>query len=315
MKRIDVRNSELLGDSNKKFTLSRKLKTGVIVMALVVGIPGLMFMSKNKNNDYTTPPDLSQFEQPILEDPINVNINDLNNLNIIINDHDCSDTFMKDIYNRLEEDGLIFETSYESNNVDKDESVVITLDQQYISGPGMIILAPYNNERKGNSDALVLAAKTAFYEKGFLVDDIECGVRGYREAEDGSVLEKLPTSTEEAIGVDKNTSFVTIAFGTENNNAELVAKSIENTLARYYSYINESNLNEDLIYRTTSEDSIESICSKFTTNEKFLKTWNNINSDTIPKDSTLKNPSVEVLREFNRTVPVSLEKDKVKGSK
>lgn len=314
MKRIDVRNSDLLGEKGKKFTLSRKVKVGVIIAATIVGIYGLSEM--NKNNDYNNPPaNIDQYEEVSLEDPIEVSLNNINEMNIIINDNDCSDTFMEAIYNKLENDGINFTAAKNSKNIDIDNSVVITLDQQYISGPGMIVIAPYDNNRKGNSDALALACDTAFYEKGFLANGIECGIRGYRENSDGTILERIPTKTEDSIDSDKNVSFVTIAFGTDNTNSDLVVSSIENALARYYSFIKTNNIGEDLIYRSTKEDTIESICVKYGTNENNLRTINNIQTDNLPVNSTIKNPAVQVIREFNRTVPVDMYIEKTKWSK
>jgi hypothetical protein len=69
-----------------------------------------------------------------------------------------------------------------------DNSIVITLDQQYISGPGMVIVAPYQNGRDDNSDALALSMQAGFNELGFFADEIQCGKTGYEELEDGTVV-------------------------------------------------------------------------------------------------------------------------------
>ena len=80
-----------------------------------------------------------------------------------------------------------FTFTRDSENIDVDNAVVITLDQEYMAGPATVVFAPLENGRIGNSDALALAAQKAFYEKGFLVDGILCGQMGFRENEDGSV--------------------------------------------------------------------------------------------------------------------------------
>lgn len=306
--KINLRKTSILEDGDKNYKISRKIKTGIITAALIVGIPALMFNSNKKNEyDYSDnpPADIREFEEVVSEEPIDVSLEDINSLNIIINDNDCSDTFMESIYNRLEKDGIKFIATKNSNNVDVDNSVVVTLDQQYISGPSMIVLAPYNNERNGNSDALALAANTAFYEKGFFTDGIECGKRGFREKEDGTILERIPTDTEEKISQDKNTSFVTICFGTENVNSDLVVDSIENMLARYYSYINK-NEKDDLIYRSDVNDNLDNLSIKYNTSVNYLKMINNINTDFLPVDTTIKHPNTENIREFDITIPISI---------
>ena len=146
-------------------------------------------------------------------------------------------------------------------NINVNGAVVISLDQQYISGPGMAVIAPYENNRNGNSDALALAVSTGFDELGFLVSDIQCGKIGYKELEDGTVVEKIPTESEEAINANNDTSCVTICFGTNNTNPELVGKAIKLSLARYINYLSNENSFSDLIYRKEVGDSIENVAS------------------------------------------------------
>lgn len=315
--KIDVRYKELLNKKSDHYKLSRKIKTGVISAALVVGIPALMFSNKNKanKNQFDNFDNNLVYEEAVTEDPINIDINELNKLNIIINDNDCSDTFMESIYNSLEEDGIKFSTAKNSDNINIDKSVVITLDQQYISGPGMLVIAPYNNERLGNSDALALACDASFYENGFFTDGIECGKKGFRENEDGSIMERIPTSTEEKIDADKDTSFVTICFGTDNTNPLLVTASIEGALARYCSYIKNSNLKEDLLYRSEKDDTYEALSLKYNSSENYLKLMNDLDMEELPVDSTIKNPDVKSIREFDTTVPINLYVEKTKWSK
>lgn len=315
--KIDVRYKELLKKKSDHYKLSRKIKTGFISAVALVGIPAMMFSNKNKgadsmNDNYQN---VGTYQEAKTEDPINVDINEVNELNIIINDNDCSDTFMESIYNNLEADGIKFKTTKNSENIDVDDSVIITLDQQYISGPGMLVIAPYDNERRGNSDALALACEASFYENGFFTDGIECGKKGFREMEDGTIMERIPTSTEENISSDKNTSFVTICFGTDNTNPLLVTASIEGMLTRYCSYIKNGNKDEDLIYRTEKDDTYDSLTAKYGYSENYLKLMNNLDTEELPIDSTIKNPDVKDIREFDTVVPVNLYVEKTKWSK
>ena len=305
--KIDVRSKELLEEKSKKYQLSNRIKIGIVTAALVIGIPSLMFLNKkNEEKDFgNPPPGIEEFQELVLEDAIEAELDEINKLNIVINDGDCSDTFMDEVYDKLDSDGIIFKKSKNSNNINNDNSVVVTLDQQYISGPGMVIIAPCDNNRLGNSDALALAMDTAFYEKGFFTEGIESGVRGFRE-ENGKVVERIPSKTEEAIGKDKNTSFVTIAFGTDNVNSELVVSAIENGLTRYNSYI-KTNSNEDLIYRATSDDDINIYAEKFNTTAEHVRLTNKITGDIVPIDTTIKNPKVDLIRQFNHNVPVDLK--------
>ena len=317
--KIDVRSRELLEGKKKKYRLSHKFKVGLVTAALVLGIPGMMFLNSKNNRNETKdfgnpPPGIEEYEDVVLEDAVKGTVDEINNLNIIIDDGDCSDTFMEEVYNELENDGIKFKKSDKGNNINNDNSVVITLDQQYISGPGVLVIAPSNNNREGNSDALALAMDTALYEKGFLTDGIECGIRGFRE-EDGKVVNRIPSKTEDSISKDKNTSFVTISFGTENINSELVVEAIENGLTRYNSYI-QTNSKEDLIYRAMDDDDINKYVEMFNTTAERIRLTNKITGEVVPVDTTVKNPRVDLIRQFNKSVPVDLENvEKTKWAK
>lgn len=306
--KIDVRSRELLGEKGKKYKLSRRVRAGLVTAALIIGIPGMMFInSKNeKNKDFgNPPPGIEEFQDVVLEESLEAKLDQINSLNIIINDSDCSDTFMDEVYDKLENDGINFKKSKNSVNINIDNSVVVTLDQQYISGPGMMIIAPCDNDRLGNSDALVLAMDAAFDEKGFINDGIESGIRGFRE-ENGKIVNRVPSKTEEVISKDKNTSFVTIAFGTDNINSDLVVSAIENGLTRYYSYI-QTKCNDDLIYRSTDDDNINIYAEKFNTTADYIRLTNKITGEIVPVDTTIKNPKVDLIRQFNKNVPVDLK--------
>jgi len=315
LNKIDVRNSNLLEDDDKNYRMSRKFRSGFVTGALIIGIPAFMFGVVDKiHNTVDTNKATSEYTQPYTEDPINVSLNEINEMNIIFNNSECSEKFMENIYTKLDNDGIKYNVSKKNNNIDVDNSVVITLDQLYMSGPNTLVIAPYENDRLGNSDALAIAANTAFYEKGFLTSDIECGIRGFRE-HDGEILERVPTKTEERINKDKNTSFVTISFGTANMNTDLVAEALENMLVRYYSYINSSNIYDDLIYRTTKNDDLKSLAKKYETTENHLKLMNKLDSDKILENTTIKNPKIDNIREFNNNVPTNLYVQKTKWSK
>ena len=338
MKNLKLGNTNVL--ENKQFTLSRKPKAGAVI-AICLGIAfgslyGLHLDAvQEKNADVEslpifTPVDLGEVSikdqididdsgviiLPIQEDPINVSLEEINGLNIIINDSDCGESFINAVCQELDNDGIKFTYTKDCKNIDIDNAVVITLDQKYMAGPSTVILAPLENSRVGNSDALALAAQKAFYEKGFLVDRVVCGQMGFRENENGTISERVPTPTEEAIGHDKNTSFVTISFGTQNTHAGLVAASIEATLTRYHSYINNDYSHEDLIFCVEDGEDYEEIAEKLGTTSSILDLYNETSDESLLlAGEAIINPVVNSYREFNQKVPTNLYIDKTLWSK
>ena len=123
-----------------------------------------------------------------------ITLDDLNSLNIIINDSDCSNAFMNAICENLIEKGLKFQYSNNENNFTTDHAVIISLDQQYISGPKMAILAPYKNGRNDKSDQLALAANAAFQNVGVETVGIYCGKKGFRKTEHNSIATRIPNN-------------------------------------------------------------------------------------------------------------------------
>ena len=223
---------------------------------------------------------------------------ELNRMNIIINDGDCSDSFFKDVCNKLREDGLNIEDTSNGIGINKNNSVVITLDQQYNSRPSTVIFAPYNNSRVGNSDSLALSMQAAFIQMNFGIDGISCGKIGYREDVNGEVSGFIPTETEDIISEDSDTSFVTISLGTDSIDAELVAKGIENGLARWNFYLANYDSNTDLIYRSNNGEDVQIVADYFGSSTSDLSKFNNLNSDTL-EPQTIINPEVKMIEAFD----------------
>ncbi len=241
--------------------------------------------------------------------PKDVSLDDVNSLNIIVNDNKCSSAFFEDVCQELRDDGVIFTQTENCENVDRNNSVVISLDQLYMSGSGMLMFVPYDNERIGDSDALALAMETGFKENGLVTDDICAGKIGYRESIGGHIQTRVPTSTEEAIGTDKNISFVTISFGTDNKEAKDVAKSIENGLARYVYYQKEKENGEDLIYRVAGGDLMDDIKERFFgSSAREIDYYNNLGNDLnkIYADDTLRNPCIADRESFDENNEIKL---------
>ncbi len=248
----------------------------------------------------------------------NVDVSDVNKLNLIINDNKCSSNFFNEVCEKLQEDGLEFTTSQNCEGVDVDNSVVISLDQLYLSGPGMQIFCPYDNERLGESDALALAMETTFLENGFELDGVFAGKIGYRQSKLGSFQSRVPTATEDAIGTDKNTTFVTASFGTNNVEVEDVAKSIEDALARYVYYLREKNDvidREDLIYRVEGGNTMDNVTKRFSNvSSEDVNSYNDLdknNSNFIYIDDTLRNPHNKYLDAFDKDFAIKLDVTRV----
>lgn len=230
------------------------------------------------------------------EPMINVSLEEINSLNIIINDNNCSNAFFDAVCDKLIEDGIKFTAVSNNDGIEKEADVVITLDQQYMAGPDTIIIAPYENNNKNKSDALSLALNTSFDEYGFFMAPIVCGVSGYRETEYG-VSERIPTSTEE--NVHENTSYATISFGSLNVNPELTVSGIESGLVRFYSYIKNFNNNDDLIYRVEHNETLEDV--KLKLDDSNIKGTNN-----VLENQTIINSNVKNIPEFNKFTPINL---------
>ena len=337
MKDMEVGNTEILENGGLK--LSKKTKNGIIIgLCLGVGFGGLygLYSDNIENTKATDNKPSFSFEAPgnvnirdqvfvdenavivpyEQEDPINVSLEQINSLNIIINDSNCREDFINSVCEELDRDGIKFTFTRDNENIDVDNAVVITLDQEYMAGPATVVFAPLENGRIGNSDALALAAQKAFYEKGFLIDGILCGQMGFRENEDGTISERIPTSTESNVGKDKNTSFVTISFGTQNTHAGLTASSIEAMLTRYYSYIKAGYGNEDLIYCVEDGQDYEDIAAVLDTDAESLDYYNKTSDENLLlTGETIVNPVANQRREFNKHVPTNLYVDKTIWSK
>ena len=337
MRKIDVGNIDILENGDLKLSISPKAGM-MVTICFGFGAGSLMnFYSSTTHNfqedievldaDFQTTLNISPKDQISIaedeiiipysqENPINVSLEEINSMNIIINDSNCRDDFINKVCEELDRDGIKYSYTKNSQGINKDNAVVITLDQQYMAGPAAVIFAPLENDRTGNSDALALAAERAFYEKGFLIDGVACGQMGFRENDDGTISERIPTQTEENISQDLNASFITISFGTQNTHAGLAAAGIESTLTRYYSYIHDEFSNQDLIYCVEQGDNYDIIAQKFDTSSEVVENFNQTSDETILlTGETIINPVVKEIRAFNKHVPTNLYIDKTIWSK
>ena len=230
---------------------------------------------------------------------ITCSIEKLNENNIIINDSDCSDSFIEKISSELEEKGLQFRKTKNCEDVNYDGTIVITLDQQYASGSDTVIFAPFNNTRLGNSDALALGMEASFKKHGFPVKGILCSQVGYIQDKKGNVSNTKPTDTENAIDGNNDASFVTISFGTVNADASVVANCIIEGLARQQHFVENYDSGNDLIYCANSDNKIEVVANYFDSDISELKNFNNIKNNTFVESQPIINPKVGKIDSFN----------------
>ena len=158
------------------------------------------------------------------------------------------------------------------------------------------------NNRRGESDALALAMQTGFDERGFFVDDVQCGMMGYQQLDDGTVVKQIPSETEYAINPQNETSFVTLCFGTNNTSGKLVGKSIVLSLGRYVNYLSNENTNTDLIYRSEIGDTLDSV-SEITGTDSSTFAVDGVLLD----DTTVVSSSTKKLKSFDKKVPVDVD--------
>ena len=222
---------------------------------------------------------------------------------IIINDDNCGDNFFDSICNYLNDSGVDISISKKGEDINYNNSIVITLDQLYYSGEGVVLFAPSFNSRVGNSDSLVLAMKAAFLSNNISVDKIIGGKRGYFNDENGNLVSPIPTDTESKIDSNYDTSFVTVSFGTGYYDSKLIGNIILDCLYRFTSYLDSDNFVNDLLYFTSGEESFQDIANYFSTSELELKSYNKLtDSSNIPQGIVIINPMVETINEFSTNV-------------
>ena len=281
-------------DESSNYKLKRNRKVGVILSIVSIGaiISGLASINNNARDSHNVNIDIPTTS--------NVSSSEINDMNIIINDSDCSDIFFNEVCDYLKRDGINFSTTKDCVDINKDNCTVVTLDQQYSSGSSTLIFAPYSNTRLGYSDSLALAMKSAFDQNCFFVDNVLCSQIGFEQDEFGNIKYNIPTDTEKAIDSDKDTSFVTISFGTKNLNAEWTAKSIENGLARQKHYMLNYDTGNDLIYCANQNDSLDEISKYFNTDSASLIKYNDITNGKVADTQAIVNPSVQSMDVFDK---------------
>ena len=307
--KIKFANKEFFGENkNSNFKSTRKSKIGPILLSLALASAVVANMNDKLIEDS------KKVELPEKTSLMTINTDNekLNNLNIILNNSTCSDYLFNGICSSLEEDGISFISTKNCIDINRDNSTVITLDQQYNAGKNTLIFAPYNNSRIGYSDSLAVSMKSSFEQAGFNINGLVCSQIGFMKDANGNVNYNVPTDTENAIDENNETSFVTISFGTGNIEANKVAKCIENGLARHKHYIDNYDNKTDLVYRANGDEEINVVADYFDSNPYDLKKYNNINNSTLSDSQAIINPQVASIDSFDNNCDIELNNIKEK---
>ena len=238
---------------------------------------------------------------------VGISISNINNMNIILNDSDCSDTFFGSVCDYLKNYGIKFTTTKNCENINVNDAVIITLDQQYSSGAGTLVFAPYSNTQLGNSDALSIAMSSAFRENNISIDGILCGQMGFEDDGEGNVRCVVATDAEKAIDESTDCSFVTISLGTQAFDAKKIANSIKGGLARLSYYLENYDKNTDLIYKANLDDSVEQVANYFGADPASLISYNKIKNNSFSNSQTVINPFVQTFDVFDSNSNFILE--------
>ena len=228
-----------------------------------------------------------------IKESVTVNTDD-----VIINDNGCDDNFIEGVCWRLSENGVKFKFSRNNEAIDVDDSVVISLDQEYITddkvanGVYKEVLAPYENGASNDSDALAVAMSKSSGDT-----TIFCGKKYY-----GDYLDRMPTSTESAIGKDKNTAQVTLCFAKDSISPYSVGDNITSALGKYAVYKSE-NLDVDLLFRAGAEcNSAWGLAEKFGCSVEDVRSYNDIESPEL--NQAVLNPAIKGMKAFSGHVKV-----------
>lgn len=252
----------------------------------------------NKNSEEVTINEPIKIEEVVPDKNVEITLEQINSLNLIINDNGCDDNFIEAVCQRLDENGVKYNFSRDNEAVDVDNSVVISLDQEYITeekaadGVSKEILAPYENEANNDSDALAVAMS-----KTFGGTTIYCGKKHY-----GDFLDRAPTSTEKAIDKDKNIAQVTLCFAKNSASPYGVADNITSALGKYVAYKNE-DLDVDLLFRAGADcNSAWGLAEKFGCSVDEVRKYNNIENPDL--NQTILNPAIKDMKAFSGQVKV-----------
>ena len=209
-----------------------KKKIGKIV---TLGVLSGVIIANGQNDSSKVNIDLDNM---VSDSTLEVSIDDINDsLNLIINDNDCGNAFFENFCQSLENQGVEFLTSRANDNLDYENSTVITLDQQMVTGEGIALVGPQKDGTANHSEALLMSMLVTLHNDGWDANAI-AGISQYQSLDNGDVIyTTVPSPTEQM--ATKSDAQITVAIGTMPTDAttEKLAKDVTVALGRYSHYL------------------------------------------------------------------------------
>ena len=211
-----------------------KLKKKIGKIVALGALTGVIIANGQKD-----PSDVNNdLDSMVSDSTLKVSIDDINdNLSLIINDNDCGNAFFEDFCQSLEEQGIEFLTSQANDNLDYENSTVITLDQQMVAGEGIALVGPQKDGTANHSEALLMSMLVTLHNDGWDANAI-AGISQYQSLDNGDVIyTTVPSPTEQM--ATKSDAQITVAIGTMPTDAttEKLAKDVTVALGRYSHYL------------------------------------------------------------------------------
>lgn len=211
-----------------------KLRSKIGRIVAIGVLTGVIIASGQKNAGETD----NELDSMISDNTLEVSIDDINdNLSLIINDNDCGNAFFEDFCQSLEEQGIEFLISRSNDNLDYENSTVITLDQQMVAGEGIALVGSQKDGTANHSEALLMSMLVTLHNDGWEANAI-AGISQYQSLDNGDVIyTTVPSPTEQM--ATKSDAQITVAIGTMPTDAttEKLAKDVTVALGRYSNYL------------------------------------------------------------------------------
>ena len=211
-----------------------KLKKKIGKIVALGALTGVIIANGQKDSSDVN----NDLDSMVSDSTLEVSIDDINdNLSLIINDNDCGNAFFEDFCQSLEEQGIEFLTSQANDNLDYENSTVITLDQQMVAGEGIALVGPQKDGTANHSEALLMSMLVTLHNDGWDANAI-AGISQYQSLDNGDVIyTTVPSPTEQM--ATKSDAQITVAIGTMPTDAttEKLAKDVTVALGRYSHYL------------------------------------------------------------------------------
>lgn len=236
-------------------------------------------------------------------------INDHNN--VVLNNRNCNDSFVNSICSNLEEDGLDFTLIRNFSGLEdacqdiSRRNIVITFNQDYYSGTGMIILANNGENRSLSADLLAVAFAKEAPICDVKYDGMYAGKKGYAP---GGRQIRVKTTTEELTEAMPNTDSITLCFGTNNTtDTRDIATMIISAIAAKDLAEESEFLPKKVMHKISSDDDLDDIARDFNTTTANILNYNKLDISRLDVNNLILNPGIENIPVFSES-DISIEK-------